>query len=176
MTRKPKHPFSRWLPLTYKPKIQGVLEGTIVQSIRIDTDLKVGDFVAFHGWSGTPYHSHWSFRTPFMPLNMAMPVKLNIKNDAFYFPETGETYRRPSGFLNDLAALDGIDPPTTEELVRILRSMHGKGTLQGKILRWDPALLIKENAKKKASLKSSQDFIQIGDIEKQRRDNPAILQ
>jgi hypothetical protein len=134
MTRKPIH---RFLPLTYKPKIPGVLTGTINQSIRIDTDLQEGDLIAFHGWEGKPYRSPWSFRTPFMPVTMAMPVNIR-KNDSVYFPETGETYKHPSDFLNTLTALDGIDPPTTVELIRVLRSMHGKGYLHGKILRWDP--------------------------------------
>lgn len=170
MTRKPIH---RFLPLTYKPKIPGVLAGTINQSIRIDTDLQGGDFIRFHGWEGVPYHSKWSFRTPYLQLTMAMPVNIR-KNDSVYFPETGETYKRPSGFLNTLAALDGIDPPTTEELIRVLRSMHGKGYLHGKILRWDPKPFLEK--KRLAFTDPTVTFIQIGDIEKQRRDNPAILQ
>lgn len=178
MTRKPIH---RFLPLTYKPKIPGVLAGTINQSIRFDTDLQEGDFIRFHGWDGIPYRSKWSFRTPYLQLTTAMPVNIR-KNDSFYFPETEEKYSQPSEFLNNLAAQDGIDPPTTEELIRVLRAMHGGGTLHGKILRWDPKPFLE---KKKLALVDPlqvltvlphQDFIQIGDIEKQRRDNPAILQ
>lgn len=180
MTRKPIH---RFLPLTYSPKISRVLDGSITQSIRIDTNLQEGDFIAFHGWSGKPYHSPWSFRTPFMELTMATPI--HVKKDSIYFPESGETYKRPSGFLNTLAALDGIDPPTAEELIRILHAMHGKGILHGKILRWDPAPIkearitaaimcaepieqvhatIKECAPLRVPVLTppSQDFIQIG--------------
>jgi hypothetical protein len=194
MTRKPIH---RFLPLTYIPKIPGVLAGTITQSIRIDTDLKEGDSIAFHGWQGKPYRSSWSFRTPFMTVTMAMPVNIR-KNDSVHFLETGEVYQRPSAFLNCIAALDGIDPPTTEELIRVLRAMHGKGYLHGKILRWDPAPIIRMremlcvdpailqtpgpnpdqtyNNRNPIMTIEESPFIQIGDIEKQCRDNSAILQ
>jgi hypothetical protein len=202
-TRKPVH---RFLPLTYKPKIPRVLTGEITQSIRIDTDLQVGDFIAFHGWEGRSYHSPWSFRTPYMQLIMAMQI--NIRKDSVYFPETGETYKRPSGFLNTLARLDGIDPPTTEGLIRVLHAMHGKGTLHGKVLRWDPAPIkdplrnpqiqdairrfykgcaepieqvhatIKESAPLQSPVLSipSKDFVQIGDIQKNSQDIPGVLQ
>lgn len=171
MTRKPIH---RFLPLTYKPKIIGVLAGTINQSIRIDTDLQEGDFIRFHGWDGIPYRSKWSFRTPYLQLTTAMPVNIR-KNDSFYFPETEEKYSQPSEFLNNLAAQDGIDPPTTEELIRVLRAMHGGGTLHGKILRWDPAPIIRMRemlCEHPAILQTpgpaieGRGFLQIGDISK----------
>ena len=56
------------LPLTYKPKIQDVLDGKITQTIRPISYTKpknVGDLVMFHGWSGKPYGSKWSFRTSY---------------------------------------------------------------------------------------------------------------
>lgn len=175
MTRKP---IRRFLPLTYQPKIQAVKEGRITQSIRIDTDLNVGDSIAFHGWSGKPYHSPWSFRTPFMEIRHAEPI--TIRKDSIYFPE-GKIGSAPCKVavkacdLDYLAALDGIEPATGEELIRVLRSMHGKGTLHGKVLRWDPALILFKNLNetlKKAEtndpLRSprltppQQDFVQLG--------------
>jgi len=131
LTRKPVR---RFLPLTYRPKIQAVLDGTITQSIRINTDLQVGDSIAFHGWSGKPYHSPWSFRTPYMPVRHA--ERITVRKDSIYFPN--EKVAVIAGDLNYLAALDGIEPATGEELIRVLHAMHGGGTLHGKILRWDP--------------------------------------
>jgi len=172
MTRKPIH---RFLPLTYKPKIPGVLDGTITQSIRL-TDLKVGDYIAFHGWSGKPYHSPWSFRTPFMSVRHAEPI--TIRKDTIYFPN--EKVAVKACDLNYLAALDGIEPATGEELIRVLHAMHGGGTLHGKILRWDPVrepveqvpAAIKEQGEPihKVLLgrpSPSQDFVQLGAFDKQ---------
>jgi len=43
----------KWnLPLTYGPKIAGVLDGTIRQTIRVGRKFSPGDLVSFHGWSG----------------------------------------------------------------------------------------------------------------------------
>lgn len=139
MTRKP---IRKYLPLTYEPKIQGVLNGSIFQSIRIDTILEIGDSIAFHGWEGTPYKSPWSFRTPYCEINWAEPIR--IHEDSIYYP--WEKLKIPAGGpeLKYLAALDGIEPATGEELLRILHAFHGSGTLKGKIIRWNPAPIIKQ--------------------------------
>lgn len=181
MTRKP---IKRFLPLTYPPKISGVLDGTIKQSIRIDTDLKVGDFVAFHGWSGKPYHSPWSFRTPYMRITVASTIR--IKTDKVIFKDLQlpqRVKRIGDPYLDELAARDGIHPATGEELIRVLHAMHGDGTLDGKILRWDPTP-IKKHSRAAQIIPSenrvlnavTKDFVQIGDIQKTCRDNPAVLQ
>ncbi len=143
MTRKP---IKRFLPLTYKPKIPGVLAGEINQSIRVDheetkRDLQVGDHVAFHGWSGRPYHSPWSFRTPFCKVIEAHPI--SVRKDSIYFSEEKLILKSDDPVLDKLAALDGIEPPTGRELIRVLHLMHGFGTLKGKVLRWDPEPMIK---------------------------------
>jgi hypothetical protein len=186
MTRKPIH---RFLPLTYKPKIPGVLTGWITQSIRIDTDLQVGDMIAFHGWEGKPYHSPWSFRTPYCEITLAKEI--NILENSVYLPEGMQSINEHDTLMYQLAFLDGIYPVTGEELIRVLHEMHGKGVLYGKIIRWDPAPIINQDPElaKQAFIKAGmdplptpivhqpfipvKDFVQIGDIEK-RRDTPAI--
>ena len=123
--RKPR---SWWLPLTYKPKIQGVIEGKYRQTIRPGVKYQIGDRIAFHGWEGKPYRSKWSFRTGFFILKMAINVTV-------YCRGIGRVAWKD---LNYEAALDGIDPPTGEELGRVLRSMH-KIPVKGipfQILRW----------------------------------------
>lgn len=180
MTRKP---IRRFLPLTYKPKIQGVMDGTITQSIRL-TDLQVGDFIAFHGWSGKPYHSPWSFRTPMMQIRHAEPI--TIRKDSIYFAD-GKIGSKPCRVavkacdLDYLAALDGIEPATGEELIRILHEMYGSGTLHGKILRWDPTLIKYHNLNESLKAQESDpfkvparlihppdDFVQLGAFDKSR--------
>jgi hypothetical protein len=150
MVRKP---IRRFLPLTYQAKIQRVWVGIITQSIRINTDLQVDDSIAFHGWSGKPYHSPWSFRTPYMRVRHAEWI--TVRKDSIYFLK--EKVAVKACDLNYLAALDGIEPETGEELIRVLHAMHGKGTLHGKILRWDPAPLKTEQVH--ATIKESAPFV-----------------
>ena len=133
MTRKPLHKF---LPLTYEPKIPGVLDGSITQSIRIDTRLDIGDFIAFHGWEGRPYHSSWSFRTPYYKITLAKPI--NIHKDFVYLPLSKRELYIGDPLLDRLAEKDGIEPATGKELIRVLHDMHGPEILHGKILRWEP--------------------------------------
>ncbi|MFA5409888.1 MAG: hypothetical protein WC343_14035, partial [Bacilli bacterium] len=112
MTRK-------WnLPLTYAPKIPGVLDGTIRQTIRVGRKFSPGDLVSFHGWSGRPYRSTWSFRTPYAALKAVIPI--TIYPGGIEAP--GEI--RSWGLLDEIARLDGIEPPTGEALCRVLSGMH----------------------------------------------------
>ena len=50
---------------TYEPKIEGVRNGTIRQTIRPfgNQPIEKGDQILFHGWKDRPYHSAWSWRT-----------------------------------------------------------------------------------------------------------------
>jgi hypothetical protein len=135
-------PIRKFLPLTYEPKINGVLNGSIFQSIRVDTILEIGDLIAFHGWEGIPYKSPWSFRTPYLEINWAEPIR--IHEDFIYYPWEKTKYKVGDNELKYLAELDGINPPTGEELLRILHSYHGPGTLKGKVIRWNPAPIIRQ--------------------------------
>ena len=51
---------------TYEPKIEGVRRGEIRQTIRPKgkRPVEVGDRILFHGWTGRPYRSPWSWRLP----------------------------------------------------------------------------------------------------------------
>jgi len=127
--RKPR----KWnIPLTYEPKIAGVRDGTIRQTIRVGRKFRVGDLVSFHGWEGKPYRSKWSFRTPYVMLNDVIPI--TILPHGFAAPHEF----RPWCLLDEIARLDGIEPPTGEALCRVLSGMHkipfaGVGA---QILRW----------------------------------------
>jgi hypothetical protein len=142
-------PSTYWLPLTYPPKIPGVIAGTIRQTIRVTkkTHYCVGDRVAFHGWAGKPYRSPWSFRTELLPLEWVRDVDVLPKGIIATFfkeeaPLSEDTYARCTLWLWEeldwLAALDGIDPPTGIELGRVLCEYNDvpESGAPGQIIRW----------------------------------------
>jgi len=131
----------KWnIPLTYAPKIAGVLDGSIRQTIRVGRKFRVGDLVSFHGWEGRPYRSKWSFRTPYFEL-------LTV-DDIGIFPDTGIVVFQPQGgravyswgsmIADIIAEQDGIEPPTGEALCRVLSGMHKipEGGVEAQIIRW----------------------------------------
>ena len=130
MTRK-------WnIPLTYEPKIAGVCDGSIRQTIRVGRKFSPGDLVSFHGWSGRPYRSTWSFRTPYFRLGMAHAIIIRA-NGIEALVGNGMEFRSWS-LLDDLARRDGIEPPTGEALRDVLLGMHripDEG-IEAQILRW----------------------------------------
>ena len=125
------------LPLTYLPKIPAVLEGRCTQTIRTGREFQVGDLVMFHGWEGRPYRSKWDFRTPYWEIIVVHPCVIleDGIDDLKFQGEIGFWYWDE---LNQLAELDGIDPPTGEELGRVLMSMHQipERGLPAQIIRW----------------------------------------
>lgn len=127
-----------FLPLTYAPKIQGVIDGSIRQTIRGGWKRCAGDMIAFHGWEGKPYRSKWSFRTEYHELIDVIDIYI-LRDSVLFMAETGN----PAGDINivyweemnTIAALDGIDPPTGEALQQVLDSMGLCGG-PAQILRW----------------------------------------
>jgi len=128
------HKPRRWnLPLTYAPKIAGVCDGTIRQTIRVGRRYGVGDDVSFHGWSGRPYRSKWSFRTPYYEIIEVIPITLYPGGIEM------EGNIKPWSQLDDLARRDGIEPPTGEALGKVLndlRRIWDRGSIEAQILRW----------------------------------------
>ena len=128
-------------PLTYPPKIPKVLSGECTQTFRMKRRFKLGDLVSFHGWSGKPYRSPWSFRTKYFEIDYVNNIQ--IVPDGLMFDSCtnpGETYCIPWRMCGAWAHLDCIDPPTGEELGRVLLSMH-KIPAEGspaQIIRWIP--------------------------------------
>lgn len=126
------------LPLTYAPKIAGVQDGTIRQTIRTGRKFAVGDLVSFHGWSGRPYFSKWSFRTPYFPLVEVLDI----------FIEPGGLRREGQSvvkwtepIMDSIARMDGIVPPTGAALAAVLTGLNkipdGQG-VEAQIIRWAP--------------------------------------
>ncbi len=123
----------KWnLPLTYEPKIPGVLDGTIRQTVRPGRKFSPDDQVAFHGWEGKPYRSKWSFRTPYHQLQRVFPVTI--------YPNGMEilgNYREWHE-LDAIAIADGINPPTGAALGDLFNAMYKipQEGIEGQIIRW----------------------------------------
>jgi hypothetical protein len=136
----------KWcLPLTYQPKIEGVKDGTITQTIRKGNKFHAGDMVMFHGWAGRPYYSAWNWRTEYFTLLEIITAQFNNEGISHQVYEILQTTRsvipvnpRLVGwqYLDGLAIMDGIIPPTGLALKEILKKKNGKieGTYQ--IIRW----------------------------------------
>lgn len=131
---EPRRPRRKNVPLAYNPKIRGVVDGTVRQTIRIGHKYAVGDLVSFYGWEGVPYRSKWSFRTPYFELSEVIPITLypgGIEIDGII---------KPWSQLDDLASRDGIDPPTGEALGEVLNDLYRiwdrGGSIEAQILRW----------------------------------------
>ena len=132
--RKPR----KWnIPLIYAPKIPGVIDGTIRQTIRVGRKFRVGDLVSFHGWEGRPYRSKWSFRTPYFTLTMARAIRI-VPGGIVVPPRPLHEEYYAWRELDDLAARDGIEPPTGEALRDVLLGMHKipADGIEAQILRW----------------------------------------
>lgn len=136
-TRKPR---TVWLPLTYGPKIPGVLSGDIGQTIRVGwMKYQIGDRIAYHGWSGVPYRSKWSFRTEYFTLHTAIPIwmcRTGFELPAFDCPAGFYPWEHP--VMDTLARLDGIEPATGVELGNVLNRYHKltDTAIPGQIIRW----------------------------------------
>jgi hypothetical protein len=132
----------RCIPLTYAPKIPGVIAGDIRQTIRIDADYQIGDLISFHGWEGKPYRSHWSFRTPYFPVKLAEPIKI-LPQGIMWPIDMGIVWEWDSQLINDLALQDGIieivNGSKGNGLKFVLESFHGSipgDGLEAIIIRW----------------------------------------
>jgi co-chaperonin GroES (HSP10) len=119
---------------TYEPKIKAVRKGSITQTIRKrgKVPVKVGDKILFHGWEDRPYRSKWSWR-----LKTEITAVVDITVYAWGIEDMSS--RRPWRTLNLLAELDGIEPPTGEELGRVLTEKNKGDFVKGElfqIIRW----------------------------------------
>jgi len=128
---------TKWnLPLTYKPKIQAVLDGKCRQSIRAGRKIKIWDDVSFHGWDGKSYRSKWSWRTPYFTVTLAEPII--IHNDGIYWPWNHSFWEWDYPLIDDLAYFEHTSPPSGAELRRMLMCSYKlpENGLPAQIIRW----------------------------------------
>ena len=136
------------LPLTYEPKISDVRDGFCTQTIRQKSESrpkKIGDFITFHGWEGTPYQSKWSWRMPYMKITDTFSIQfLKItSNDTVALlkeiPSGSDHFDRLAvKEMDKIAHLDGFD--TFERMVIQFKKMYGKEifTTLFQVIRWNP--------------------------------------
>ena len=130
-------------PLTYAPKIEGVKDGTIRQTIRYKSEkapeARPGDNFTLFTWSGRPYWSKWEWRETW-ELREVIKAKLFIPLEEGRNPFIvidGELWSPEQ--MTDLAVRDGIDPPTYQELLRVLLDyLKGKDTYIAQGLEYYP--------------------------------------
>lgn len=122
------------LPLTYAPKIEGVRNGTIRQTIRKGQRYFPGDLIAFHGWEDKPYRSSWTDRTPYYRLTEV--ISCSVHHWGIWIGR--EMHDWDSPFCDDLARRDGIVPPTGSALAEVLGQLNGGVNTwsEAQILRW----------------------------------------
>ena len=115
------------LSMTYAPKIEKVFSGEITQTIRRwwpgQPKKMIGDDLLIHTWEGKPYRSKWGKRM-YAEITYLDIIDLDTITDEE---------------LTILAELDGIEPPTAEELKRTLSRLNG-GLVGGdyQVIRWKP--------------------------------------
>jgi hypothetical protein len=134
--------------LTYKEKIPGVLNGTILQTIRTylrtepEKVVKPGDFILFHGWQDKPYRSPWSWR---LKVEASQVNYGTAYQDRIYIIEEPGSknvlnfFKWESPEADLLAAWDGIKPATGPQLKKTLETLNGNITIVGvgiQIIRW----------------------------------------
>ncbi len=124
------------LPLTYAPKIPKVLSGECTQTIRAGSKFKRHDIVSFHGWEGRPYRSKWSFKTRYFTLVAVEDIKIFKNGLELSWQENLLPWA--SRIVDNIALLDGIDPPTGVELGKVLLNMHKTPNegLAAQIITW----------------------------------------
>ena len=123
---------------TYKPKIKAVQAGTCTQTIRLRgiDPVEIGDYILFHGWSGKPYKSEWSWR---LKVRVTEVWNVFMRTDGIIPPDwPPRLIAWTDPFVNDIAKRDGIKPPTGEALFQLLNKMYKleKSADAFQIIRW----------------------------------------
>jgi hypothetical protein len=130
------------LSMTYAPKIAGVRNGSIRQTIRKynpKRPFKVGDKLIIHGWESKPYRSPWNWRIEVHIDQLPeFEARDNGVNDLA--PVAGYKFHAWNSTVMDrIAKLDGIDPPTGVALKEVLEKFHGEfsfNPVRFQVIRW----------------------------------------
>jgi len=123
------------MAITYLPKIEPVQDGRCTQTIREGRKVSIDDEILFHGWSGRPYRSKWSWRKR---VTVADVIQIQVFDT--YFTRDGNPLR-PSwnGKYGDiLAKKDFIDPPIGIALRDVLFGLNSAPSRpeEYQIIRW----------------------------------------
>lgn len=138
------------MAMTYAPKVEGVKNGTIRQTIRRfnpKNPFKLGDKLLIHGWSGKPYRSPWSWR---LEAKVKELDKLLCDCDMWalvdHYDLTHSGYCTAAHpwdsthpIIDKIAKADGITPPTGMSLKLVLEGFHnmfGPDCTEFQVIRW----------------------------------------
>ena len=144
-----RNPRRRVMSITYGPKLKAVFEtGLCKQTIRINRDFKVGDFLLLHDWTGRPYRSKWGRRLQVV-ISEIWDVVIStdgIRIKAVHNFNTSRVVDSPvypwdSKTADALALLDYIHPPTGEGLRAVLYDLNKlprNVDHPAQVIRWEP--------------------------------------
>jgi hypothetical protein len=128
--------------LTYKEKISTLESGECRQTIRLhnpnaNQQKRPGDRFVLHTWAGMPYRTKWDWRAEYAITDV--PQIIVTKEGVWQLPgspvvpSTGEDCLHmrllTKAELDLLAKLDGIVPPTGEELIAVLVNVNTKDVM-----------------------------------------------
>ena len=137
--------------MTYEPKIEGVRNGTIRQTIRKlnpKHPFKLGDRLLIHGWEGRPYRSKWSWR---MDETVKELDKLEVDSEAWTLWDHEDLmaegwctalhiWDQEHPRMVVIALADGIYPPTSQGVKKVLEAFHGPfprdDVIEFQVIRW----------------------------------------
>ena len=125
------------ISMTYPPKIDGVRDGTIRQTIRAYNPkfpFKLDDKLLIHGWSGKPYRSPWSWRISGVVKELDhlwVDSDIWALKDHYDLTHSGlataiSFWDTPHHRIDKIAKVDGIDPPTGLGLKKVIEGFHGR--------------------------------------------------
>ena len=124
------------MAITYAPKEDAVRLGDCRQTIRKGDKVSVGDEILFHGWSGRPYRSPWSWRRQIyveqvVDIEVSLSGIVNLAD-----PMTSCAWN--SRAINHIAKYDFIDPPTGVALRDVLFGHNSRDVTAStyQIIRW----------------------------------------
>jgi len=137
------------LGMTYGPKIEGVRNGTIRQTIRRlnpERPFALGDKLLIHGWAGKPYRSPWDWRLKaevreldWLKVDCSCWVVIQYEDlirDGYR--ATSSPWRYEHEVIDSIAKADGIEPPTGLGLKTVLERFHGLfvEATEFQVIRW----------------------------------------
>ena len=125
------------MAMTYEPKIDAVQDGRCLQTIRSmrKKEIKAGDSILFHGWSGKAYRSEWNDK---MRVTVTKAIHFHASMDGLKF-KNNNIIQWDDILIDIIATQDFIDPPSGIALRDVLFKLNGAPStpVEYQIIRWE---------------------------------------